>query len=131
MIYSPHRETILQSLQEEPRLTASQISSFLHSDEGYHKTNAMLNRMVNEKLIVKLARPHVTLDFMYSLKGKKALALSNYNHELSCGNVYAALKKTGQLESWVYYPRLAGVEPDRKARLAGIRQDLYLEIDRG
>ena len=91
----------------------------------------MLQRMVADKLIIKLSRPHVTLDYMYSLKGKrKALALSNYNHELSCGNVYTALKATGALEEWVYYPRVVGVEPDRKARLSGIRQDVYFEIDR-
>lgn len=99
---------------------------------SYHKTNAMLQRMVADKLIIKLSRPHVTLDYMYSLKGKrKPLALSNYNHELSCGDVYTAFKGTGLLEEWGYYPHLAGVEPDRKARITGIRQDLYLEIDRG
>jgi len=99
---------------------------------GYHKTNAMLQRMVAEKLIVKLSRPHVTLDYMYALKGKRrSLALSNYEHELACGDVYVGLKQTGSLEEWVYYPRFTSVEPDRKARLQGIRQDLYFEIDRG
>jgi hypothetical protein len=92
----------------------------------------MLQRMVAEKLLIKLSRPHVTLDYMYSLKGKrKPLALSNYQHELACGDAYVGLKQTGALEEWVYCPRFEGVEPDRKARLVGIEPDLYFEIDRG
>lgn len=93
----------------------------------------MLNRMVDEKILIKLPRPHATLDYMYSLKGKrKPLALSNYDHELACADVFVGFKSTGQLEDWAYYPNdFSTVEPDRKARLTGIRQDLYLEIDRG
>src|SRR5262245_40017669 len=67
---------------------------------------------------------------MYALRGKKPLKLSNYNHELSAGHIYSAFKRTGQLENWSYYPKVSGVEPDRLARLAGFRQDLYLEVDR-
>src|SRR5690349_14789020 len=135
MIYSPLRNQILEALAEEPRLTARQIARLLHGEQhltSYHKTNAMLNRMVDEKILIKLSRPHATLDYMFALKGKrKPLALSNYDHELSCGNTYVSFKASGALEEWTYCPRLTGIDPDRKARLAGIRQDLYLEIDRG
>jgi hypothetical protein len=92
--------------------------------------------MVAQTYLCQLERPHATLEFMYCLRLRpriKALALSNYDHELACGDVYIGFKRTGKLENWVYYPKefeAIRLKPDRKAKLEGIRQELYLEIDR-
>src|SRR6185369_17746662 len=127
------------ALHQEPRLTARQIARLIHpqngaslqNPEGYDKTNAMLNRMVTERSLDKLARPHATLDFMYCLRRtRKPLKLSNFDHERACADVFIGFARTGLLEAWEYYPKVGLVEPDRGARVSGIRQHLYLEIDR-
>jgi len=142
MIYSPLRSQILDALVQEPRLSARQIARLIHPQDGasfqnpsgYDKTNAMLNRMAEEKILVKLTRPPARVDFLYSLKEskRKALKYPSHDHEVACGDVYIGLKKSGALEEWTYYPHdFTTVDPDRKARLADIRQDLFLEVDRG
>jgi len=91
--------------------------------------------MVTERSLDKLARPHATLDFMYCLRRtRKALKVSNFDHEKACGDVFIGFARTGLLEAWEYYPKpykYAGLEPDRAASIQGIRQKLYIEVDQG
>lgn len=92
--------------------------------------------MANDGYIVKLDRPHSSLDYHWALRAKgtplpKPLELSGYEHAVMVGNMYVTFYLTGKLTTWQPTPiKHRVLEEDAKATFEFSTANFYLEIDR-
>lgn len=85
--------------------------------------------MAGDGLINKIPSPHRTLELMWALPPiRLGHKLSMYDHEKRCGDVYVAIKLSGQLQEWEWRKDNKKILHDRRGIFMQARFRLEEEV---